>query len=74
MLCKDGGRYLAYMLRLWQVQGEGGAVWRATLEDARTGERRGFASLEAFVAWLREETDALSMALHRPRELRKRGG
>ena len=48
------GRVL--MLRLWQVEGEGGAIWRASLEDARTGERRGFSSLEALVAWLRKET------------------
>jgi hypothetical protein len=56
MLGEGGVRYLAYMLRLWQVEGEDGAVWRASLEDAHTGERRGFASLEELVAWLREET------------------
>ena len=56
MLGEGGGRYLAYMLRLWQVESEGGAVWRASLEDARTGERRGFSSLDALVAWLRKET------------------
>ena len=51
-------RYLAFMLRLWQVRDNGEMSWRASLEDARTGARRGFASLEMLVAFLREETRA----------------
>jgi len=50
------GRYLAYMLRLWQAKGEGEPLWRASLEDVRTGERRGFASLEELFAYLKDET------------------
>ena len=46
--------YLAYMLRLWQEKSEEGVTWRATLESPHTGERRGFASLEALVAFLME--------------------
>jgi hypothetical protein len=49
-------RYLAFMLRLWQVRDNGEMVWRASLEDPHTGERRGFASLEMLVAFLREQT------------------
>jgi hypothetical protein len=49
-------RYLAYMLRLWQVRDTEDMVWRASLEDAHTGERRGFASLEMLVAFLQEQT------------------
>jgi len=49
-------RYLAYMLRLWQVRDHDELTWRASLEDAHTGERRGFASLEMLVAFLREQT------------------
>ena len=49
-------RYLAYMLRLWQVRDNDELLWRASLEDARTGERRGFASLETLFAFLRERT------------------
>jgi hypothetical protein len=49
-------RYLAYLVRLWQVQDQGEFVWRASLEDAHTGERHGFASLEALVAFLVAET------------------
>ena len=48
-------RYLAYMLRLWQV-GEDKMVWRASLEYAHTGARLGFASLDALFAFLEDET------------------
>jgi hypothetical protein len=44
----EPNRYYAYLLRLWpeNANTEGAAGWRATLEDARSGERLGFASLE----------------------------
>ena len=48
-------RYLAYMLRLWQVGGEGEPVWRASLESPHTGERYGFANLESLITFLEEE-------------------
>jgi hypothetical protein len=61
--------YLSYLLRLWRVNdggtshredGEsehagGKAVWRASLESVRTGERRSFASLEELFDFLREQ-------------------
>ncbi len=49
-------RYLAFMLRLWQI-GEDELAWRASLEDAHTGARQGFASLAALFAFLEEKTD-----------------
>jgi len=49
-------RYRAYLLRLWETEDEGRCVWRASLEDPATGERHGFASLEALVAYLVRET------------------
>jgi len=49
------GRYLAYLLRLWQVKDAGKLAWRASLEDSHTGERQGFPSLEALVAFLWEQ-------------------
>ena len=49
-------RYLAYLLRLWQVRDNNEMVWRASLEDPHSGERRGFASLEMLVAFLQEQT------------------
>ncbi len=47
--------YLAYMLRLWQIDGEQ-PRWRASLRSVANGEQRGFASLEALFEYLREET------------------
>ena len=50
-------RYRAYLLRLWQADGDDGApVWRAALEDARMGERHGFADLSQLCAFLEEQT------------------
>jgi hypothetical protein len=46
--------YLSYLLRLWQVRGEEKTVWRASLESVDTGERKGFAGLEALFDFLRE--------------------
>lgn len=51
-------RYRAYLLRCWQERRERPAVpgtWRFSLEDPRTGQRRGFADLEALVGFLRQE-------------------
>ena len=55
----ESRRYLAYMLRLWQVGDEREPVWRASLENPHTGERHGFASLEALVKFLEEHTRGL---------------
>ena len=51
---------LSYLLRLWQTEHRGALVWRAFLESARTGERRGFASLTDLYAFLEQETAAVS--------------
>ena len=51
-------RRVSYLLRLWQTEHEGALVWRASLESAHTGERRGFASLAELYAFLEEETAA----------------
>ncbi len=55
-------RYLSYLLRLWQIKSGGELVWRASLESPHTGERRGFASLEALFAFLRQQTSTVSDA------------
>ena len=52
----EPSRYLAYMLRLWQVETEAGRAWRASLESPHTGERLGFAGVAALVAFLEERT------------------
>jgi hypothetical protein len=49
--------YLSYLLRLWRTLTAGEATWRASLENPQTGERRGFASLDAMVAFLRQQID-----------------
>ncbi|MGD2165391.1 MAG: hypothetical protein PVH50_07660 [Anaerolineae bacterium] len=48
--------YVAYLLRFWQVGGEDGVAWRASLESAGTGERVGFASLDDLFRYLERET------------------
>ena len=51
-------RYRAYLLTLWEERGrdpDAPVVWRFSLENPRTGERRGFADLEALVAALQRE-------------------
>ena len=49
--------YRSYLLRFWQKhsRSESRAGWRFSLEDPHTGQRQGFASLEAFVAYLQAE-------------------
>jgi len=49
-------RYIAYLLRLWQVRTGSELVWRASLESPYTSERIGFADLEALFAFLRQRT------------------
>lgn len=52
--------YQAYMLRIWQehMAGcDGPAVWRFSLQDTQSGERRGFASLERLMAYIATQID-----------------
>jgi hypothetical protein len=49
------GRYLSYLLRLWQVESEGEWVWRASLDCPQTGRRLGFAGLAEVCAFLERE-------------------
>jgi hypothetical protein len=46
---RPAGTYRAYLLRLWHTA-EG--QWRATLEDAHSGERRAFARVEELARFL----------------------
>ena len=48
--------YLAYLLRLWQVRDDEGLTgWRASVDNAHTGERRGFAGLVELFDFLENE-------------------
>ncbi|HHJ06400.1 MAG TPA: hypothetical protein ENK24_02755 [Anaerolineae bacterium] len=49
--------YLAYLLRLWRDNET--VPWRASVEDARTGERRGFANLKTLLAFLEKQTGVI---------------
>ncbi len=46
---------LTYLIRLWQVNSEGQTVWRVSLEDAHSGEKRAFGDLSGLFAFLREK-------------------
>jgi hypothetical protein len=52
----DEQGYLAYLLRLWQITSDGNLVWRASVESPHTGERHGFADLQALFAFLEDKT------------------
>jgi hypothetical protein len=47
--------YITYLLRLWQAEIRTEPVWHASLEDPRTGERKGFADLKSLCAFLEAE-------------------
>jgi hypothetical protein len=47
--------YVAYLLRLWREKGGELTQWRASLQNPHTGEKVGFANLEAFFAYLRKK-------------------
>lgn len=59
--------YVAFILRLYRVRGQPeaqptstGSGWRVSLENPRTHERQGFASLEGLFDFLREEVDVVA--------------
>jgi hypothetical protein len=61
MMSAERKGYLAYLVRLWQVNQEGGAAWRASLEDAHSGESCGFISLEDLFDFLCQRVKEYSM-------------
>ena len=56
-------RYYSYMLRLWLAYSSDEAGWRASLEDPRTGERTGFATMRELFGYLSERTGASASSL-----------
>ena len=63
---KTHPNYVSFLLRLWQVSDEGKsqpspkkAVWRASLENPHTGERKGFANLDELFDFLRAQTEEI---------------
>ena len=59
-----GQRYLTYLLRIWPAQDPKGVAWRASLEDAQSGERLGFPDLCTLHAYL----ESLARRLERESE------
>jgi hypothetical protein len=63
---KEQTAYLSYLLRLWRA-GEGSELsvddqacagsWRASLENAQTGERVGFGGVEELCRFLKRQID-----------------
>jgi hypothetical protein len=63
-MTKEQLNYLSYLLRLYRVSGGGGsqpttdrAIWRISIENPRTRERKGFASLDDLFDFLRAQVD-----------------
>jgi hypothetical protein len=63
MMKQNQHSYFSYILRLWRVEGEevqAGCVneskFRASLDDPQTGDRVGFANLEALFDYIRKVT------------------
>jgi hypothetical protein len=56
---EDRSSYLSYLLRLWQ-ESKAERIWRASLENISTGERRGFASLDDLFGFLCQQAVAAS--------------
>ena len=54
----DEQRYWAFLVRLWSVHHNGELVWRASAENAHTGERHGFADLSGLCRFLSDATAA----------------
>jgi hypothetical protein len=62
-MVKEPVDYLSYLLRLWRSREDRGSgresaarIWRASLENAQTGDRAGFGNLEELFAHLRRQT------------------
>ena len=47
----------SYLVRLWATGVAHQLVWRASLENVQSGERRGFANLEQLFVFLMEQTE-----------------
>jgi hypothetical protein len=62
--------YRAYLLRCWREA----TGWRFSLEDPRTGERRGFAGPDALLAFLGRDLDGGGAGGERRRGEDARGG
>jgi hypothetical protein len=56
MKSKADREYLSYLLRLWPVKQNGKVVWRASLEETGSGNKRAFSSLQDLYQFLKIDT------------------
>lgn len=63
--------YYSYVLRMWLVGDTDQPHWHASLEDTRTGERKGFASLAALCEYLTQLIGLPCEQEHNTKEGRK---
>lgn len=56
------------MLRIWSVRNDQKILWRASMENAQTGERRVFADLDDLFEYLQSQAAALVV----PQEIGKK--
>jgi hypothetical protein len=68
----DERGYLAYMVRLWSVHHDGELVWRASAENAHTGERHAFADLTALCEFLQTVVQEAAASAQRERSPEER--
>jgi hypothetical protein len=54
-MSEEKQRYHSFLLRLRQVKENEHTAWRASLESSHTGERWGFANVEALFEFVRQE-------------------
>ncbi|MCJ7435804.1 MAG: hypothetical protein MUO77_20170 [Anaerolineales bacterium] len=52
---------ISYLLRLWRNTELSDSVWRASLENPMTGERKGFASIDELANFLKSVTVKLDI-------------
>jgi len=64
-MSEEKQRYHSFLLRLWQVKENEHTTWRASLESSHTGERWGFADVDALCVFLHEQT-AILAGIDRP--------
>lgn len=57
---EEQSNYQAYLIRIWLVDDDDQTAWRATLENAKTGERLGFSTLQGLFDYLDVKTELMS--------------
>lgn len=65
-MSEEQPEYVAYLLRMWRVREGEGTTWRASLERPRNGQRIAFASLEAAIDFLLDQTGLSQQDSHTP--------